>query len=83
MNVESIKAERDLDGTYWWFVGRRAILERVLRRFGKHSRLAVDIGCGSGRNLSVLARFADRVIGLDRSSCMSLTVSCNRTDYCY
>jgi SAM-dependent methyltransferase len=68
MNVESIKAERDLDETYWWFVGRRAILERVLRRFGKRSRVAVDIGCGSGRNTQVLARFADCVIGLDRSS---------------
>ena len=68
MNVESIKAERDLDKTFWWFVGRRAILGRVLQRFGKHSRVAVDVGCGSGRNLQVLARLADRVIGLDRSS---------------
>jgi len=68
MNAEWIRAERDLDETYWWFVGRRAILEGVLRRFGKHSRVAVDIGCGSGRNLPVLARRADRVIGLDRSA---------------
>ena len=68
MNSESIKAERDLDETYWWFVGRRAILERVLRRFGKQSRLALDIGCGSGRNMQVLARLANSVIGLDRSS---------------
>ena len=68
MKTEWIRAERDLDETYWWFVGRRAILERVLRRFGKHSRVAVDIGCGSGRNMQVLACLADRVIGLDRSS---------------
>jgi SAM-dependent methyltransferase len=68
MKGELIRIEADLEETYWWFVGRRAILERVLRRFGKHGRVAVDVGCGSGRNLQLLSSYADFVIGLDRSS---------------
>lgn len=68
MKSDLIKAEHDLDETYWWFVGRRAIVERVLRRFGRRSRVALDVGCGSGRNMELLAKHADCVMGLDRSS---------------
>jgi SAM-dependent methyltransferase len=68
MKAELISTEKNLDESYWWFVGRRAILNRVLRRFGKHCRKAVDIGCGSGRNMQLLARHADWVMGFDRSS---------------
>jgi len=67
MKAELVKAEMKLEGTYWWFVGRRAILERVLRRLGKHSRVAVDVGCGSGRNMQLLSRYTDWVMGFDRS----------------
>ena len=67
MQDELIKTEKDLDETYWWFVGRRTMIDTVLRRFGRLSRLAVDIGCGSGRNLELLAHHAHAVMGLDRS----------------
>jgi SAM-dependent methyltransferase len=67
MKAEVTEAEEKLEGTYWWFVGRRAILERVLRRLGKHSRVAVDAGCGSGRNMQLLSRYTDCVMGFDRS----------------
>jgi SAM-dependent methyltransferase len=68
MNGELINTEKNLDDTYWWFVGRRAILDRVLRRFGKRYRKAVDVGCGSGRNMELLSHHADWVVGVDRSS---------------
>lgn len=67
MQDELIKAEKNLDDTYWWFVGRRAVLDTVLRWFGKRTHVAVDIGCGSGRNMQLLAHHADVVMGLDRS----------------
>jgi SAM-dependent methyltransferase len=67
MNSSVIKAEKEIGETYWWFVGRRAILDAVLRCFAKRCRKAVDVGCGSGSNLKVLSRHADWVAGFDRS----------------
>jgi SAM-dependent methyltransferase len=67
MQDELIKTEKNLDETYWWFVGRRMVLDTVLRWFGKRTHVAVDIGCGSGGNMKLLAHHADVVMGLDRS----------------
>jgi SAM-dependent methyltransferase len=67
MQDELIKTEKNLDETYWWFVGRRMVLDTVLRWFGKRTHVAVDIGCGSGGNLELLAHHADVVMGVDRS----------------
>ena len=68
MKDELIHTEKKLEETYWWFVGRRAILERLLRRFVGNRRVAVDAGCGSGRNMRLLSPFSACVIGFDRSS---------------
>ena len=54
MDSELIKRENEIAETYWWFVGRRAILESVLQRFANRSRVAVDVGCGTGRNMQLL-----------------------------
>jgi SAM-dependent methyltransferase len=67
MDAELINAENGLEESYWWFVGRRAILDRLLRRFALRTHLAVDLGCGSGRNMLLLARHCDYVMGFDRS----------------
>jgi SAM-dependent methyltransferase len=67
MDAELINTENGLEESYWWFVGRRAILERVLRSFATRTRLAVDIGCGSGRNMLLLSHCNDQVMGFDRS----------------
>ena len=67
MESELIQAEQRLEDEYWWFVGRRTILDRMLSYFVGRSALAVDVGCGSGRNLEILARHCDRVVGLDFS----------------
>lgn len=53
----------DVEGSHWWFVGRRALLEDVLKRIV--AILAVpadklrilDIGCGTGANLEMLSQF--------------------------
>jgi SAM-dependent methyltransferase len=67
MKDDPIKTENKLAEVYWWFVGRRAILECLLRRFAKRSRVAVDAGCGSGRNMQLLSHYSDWVMGFDRS----------------
>ena len=47
-------AERD----HWWFRGRRDFIEAALRRIGVPVGAKIlDAGCGSGGNLSLLARF--------------------------
>jgi len=67
MREEIIKAEKDREDSYWWFVGRRGIVDRILSRFVKQVGVAVDIGCGSGRNLQLLSKHAGLTLGMDRS----------------
>ena len=55
-----------VEDSHWWFVGRRAILETFLRgivaetdadkNVRVHPRI-LDIGCGTGANLEMLAQF--------------------------
>ena len=52
-----------VEDSHWWFVGRRAILETFLKKVAsslvtRHSPLQIlDIGCGTGANLEMLAQF--------------------------
>ena len=61
----------EVEGSHWWFVGRRAILESFLR--GIVARLAgpakagtqndslhiLDVGCGTGANIEMLSAYGD------------------------
>ena len=55
----------DVEGKHWWFVGRRAILEEFLRQIveSRESRVEspkiLDVGCGTGANLEMLAQFGE------------------------
>lgn len=55
----------DVEDKHWWFVGRRAILESFMERIEnglgrKDSDLKIlDVGCGTGANLEMLAQFGD------------------------
>lgn len=49
----------EVEEDHWWFVGRRKIIETILRReLGSRwtgiARKSLDIGCGTGRNINVL-----------------------------
>ena len=59
-----------MEESHWWFEGRRAVVRSVLQaqlRDG-HARNALDVGCGTGGMLPLLADFASHVTGLDMSS---------------
>lgn len=53
----------EVEGSHWWFVGRRAILETFLREITqklsrKNGELSIlDVGCGTGANLEMLSQF--------------------------
>ncbi|MBO3462159.1 class I SAM-dependent methyltransferase [Aetokthonos hydrillicola Thurmond2011] len=46
-----------IEDKHWWFVGRRLILDQVIRklRLSKNSKI-LEAGCGTGGNLRMLAR---------------------------
>lgn len=54
-----------VEGAHWWFAGRRRILESFVERIVdslalKERRARIlDVGCGTGANLEMLARFGD------------------------
>jgi SAM-dependent methyltransferase len=49
------------DTTHWWYRARREILSDYLTRYGALPRDAriLEIGCGTGHNLPMLAQFGD------------------------
>jgi SAM-dependent methyltransferase len=57
---------REVEDSHWWFAGRRRILESFVARIvgdlslpkGARPRI-LDVGCGTGANLEMLARFGD------------------------
>ena len=61
----------EVEGSHWWFVGRRAILESFLETLvGPKSKVQgpkpgtggpkiLDVGCGTGANLEMLAQYGE------------------------
>lgn len=55
----------EVEGSHWWFVGRRAILESFLRPITekiRNPRSAIrilDVGCGTGANIEMLSQFGE------------------------
>src|SRR5215211_1569313 len=55
----------EVEGSHWWFVGRRLILESFLKQIGEklrntHSALRIlDVGCGTGANIQMLSQYGE------------------------
>ncbi|HXI74434.1 MAG TPA: class I SAM-dependent methyltransferase [Pyrinomonadaceae bacterium] len=51
----------EIEGKHWWFAGRRHIIagfvEKACRDLGKQTPRILDVGCGTGANLQMLAQF--------------------------
>lgn len=68
MNTEEYSKMFELEDRYWWFIGRRYLVNWLLREHGVNTKetLLFDLGCGTGQNL---LSFSDhvRTIGSDQS----------------
>jgi len=61
MQAHTYAIMREVEDHHWWFVGRRRIIaswvESVCRDIGKRRPRILDVGCGTGANLQMLAEF--------------------------
>ena len=49
---------RQLEDRHWWFLGRRRIVRTIIEKLQPGRDLSIiDVGCGTGGNLSMLADF--------------------------
>jgi len=67
MHPEEYRKLYEMEKVYWWHIGRRSIIFSLIKKFvvgsNKHLKI-IDIGCGSGSMLGVLANFGE-VLGVD------------------
>lgn len=49
----------EIDGEHWWFVGRRAIVAKLIERYAPAERplRILEVGCGTGSNIAMLEQF--------------------------
>lgn len=67
MEADSIQTQAYLEKSYWWFLGRRRIIETVLHKFFSKKGLQIlDWGCGAGGNHGLLESYGV-VTGVDSS----------------
>jgi SAM-dependent methyltransferase len=61
----------EVEGSHWWFAGRRRIIESFLAPLCEQMKPGrpriLDVGCGTGANLEMLAQFGEAA-GVDVSS---------------
>lgn len=58
-----------LEDHYWWFIGRRRLALKLLRKFQRASKPELlDLGCGTGVILGELNQIGTSTIGLDMSA---------------
>ncbi len=69
MNRETYAVEAAVQQTHWWFAGRRRLLGQLLQELGPQPTWRIlDVGAGTGANLSVLGKLRVRqVVGCDLS----------------
>jgi SAM-dependent methyltransferase len=55
MEPQAFTEHFDLEDTHWWFRSKRTLVVSLLRRYGVLGGPGLDVGCGAGGTLAVLA----------------------------
>ncbi len=55
MERQTFAEHFDLEDTHWWFRSKRSLVLSLLRRYGALEGPGLDVGCGAGGTLAVLA----------------------------
>lgn len=68
MKINSYKELFTLEDTYWWFIGKRLIVDKLLEHFfyKKKDCKILDAGCGTGENLRYFQKYGT-ITGIDKS----------------
>ena len=67
MRSAELRKMYELEDSYWWFVARRELACRLLRRHCRGPLRILDIGCGTGAGLAAFGRLGTAV-GVDVSA---------------
>jgi len=60
MNPAAYLEMAETESKHWWFVGRRAILSRIIEKLELPQNTKIlEVGCGTGGNLQMLAKFGE------------------------
>ena len=74
METQVFTEHFDLENTHWWFRSKRTMVLSLLRRYGALQGPGLDVGCGAGGTLEVLARHGAWVgVDADPGSLQALT----------
>ena len=58
----------EIERDHWWYAGRRRIIFDVIARIIPHgAQRALDIGCGSGLNATILSTRVKEIVGVEVS----------------
>lgn len=89
MRAEQLQEMYELENEYWWFIGRRRIVRRLVKRYAPEGDLRIlDAGCGTGGTLEALdglgelcgCDIAQEALGLARQRGIERLRQCSVTD---